>query len=93
MGPEGLGATAGLIPGTEQEYLGRSPAERGQGRGIIQGNGDDGGNLESLPWQVHWQQGGRGHIADQEGAGVGGVGENTIEDLPQASAFCLRRTV
>ena len=38
----GLGGTKGVLPATDQEYLGHSPAERGQVRGTIQVHGDEG---------------------------------------------------
>ena len=53
--PSGPGATTGIVLRTNQEYLGRNPAESGQGRGIIQCNGYDGGHWEPLHWWVDRQ--------------------------------------
>ena len=91
-GPAGPGDTAGLLPGTDKEYLGRSPAERGQGIGIIQRNEDGSSHWEPLPWRIHWRQGGLGHMAGREGAGMGIVGKDTVGSLPQAPAVRLCRS-
>ena len=87
----GPGATAGLLPGTDQEYLVCSPSERVQGRGIIQGNGDDGGHQELLPWRFYWPQRGWGQMYVWEGAGVGEDSGDTVGGLLKAPIVCLRR--
>ena len=49
-----MGAPAGILPGTDQENLGRSPVEFDQSQGILPWYGNDGGNRKPLPVKIHW---------------------------------------
>ena len=92
QGAEDQGATAGLLPGSNQEYLGRSPAECVQSRGILPGNGGDGGHWEFLPWLIHHRPGGNGHLDRREGAGIGRVDDYIVGCVPQVPAVQLHCT-
>ena len=50
-GPAGEGSTEGLLPGTNQEYLFRGPAERGKGRGVLPLHGYEDWDWEQVPWE------------------------------------------
>ena len=82
----------GILPGTNQECLGRSPVEHGQIRVIIPGNGYDSGHWESLPWKLHQWTGGRDHLVGREGVGARRVVKETVGGVPQAPTVCLLLT-
>ena len=92
LGPAGKGGTAGLLPVTDQEYLGRCCAECYKGGGMLPWYGDEVRQKESLTWGFCQRQGGRGQLAGGEGTGVDRVGENTVGGCSQATAFRLCRT-
>ena len=72
--PAGEGATAGLLPGTNLEYLGCGPAERGKGKGFLPRNEYKYPYMESVPWGFCRRQGSRGQLVGGEGSGLDGVG-------------------
>ena len=57
-GPAGEEATAGVLPGTDQECLGRGPVERGKVVGVHPWHGDEGRHWELLHWGFCQRQGG-----------------------------------
>ena len=87
--PTVQGGTAGLIPRAEQDYLSLSPAECGQSRGVLLGNGLESGHGGLLPWRVHQRLGGRDNLVDWEGARVERIGEEDITGIPQAPVVRL----
>ena len=82
----------GLLPGSNQEYLGRIPVEHGQRRGISLGNGFESGQGEWLLWSFHRQPGGRDNLVGREGARVDRVSKEAIRGGPQEPKVCLQRT-
>ena len=53
-GPPGEGDTVELLTGTDQEHIGRSPAEHWQIRSLLLRHGTEGGHRKPLPWGLHW---------------------------------------
>ena len=90
--PEGKGDTAGIIPGTDQEYIGHGLAERGRDGVFLTRHGDEYRYWESVPWGYRQRQGSRGQLADGESTGVDGDGENPAGGRPKSPAVRLCRT-
>ena len=76
-----------------QEYLGRGPAEREKGGGVLPWHWDDDCYRELVPWRFRRRQGGQGQLVGGEVSGVDGVDENHVGGCPQAPAVRSRRTV
>ena len=51
---DGEGASAGLLPRSDQEHLGRICAECPEGGGLIQGYGSECGHRKPLPRRICW---------------------------------------
>ena len=52
-GPTGEGASAGRLPGSNQDHIGCSLVERCQSGGFLSRDGVEGGHRKTLPWRHH----------------------------------------
>ena len=91
-GPAGKGPAKGILPISDQDYLGRGTKEFIPGGGVLPRNRNNGSDGESISWGVHRGCRGGEELAGRESRGMSGVRGNPSGGILQAPAVCLCRT-
>ena len=61
------GATEGILPGPDQDYIGSGPEECAKGRGVLLRYGCDDSHSEPVAWSFCWRRRDGVNLAGGEG--------------------------
>ena len=92
LGPSGERTGPRLLPGSNQEHLGRGLGERSPGRGTLSGARDPGDDRTQVPGGLHLGRRGGKEMAEGKYQRVDGVRDYPCLGRPKAPAVFLRRT-
>ena len=53
----------GILPGADQDYLGRGSEECSESRGVLPEDGSEDRDREPVPWGFRWRRSGVGDLA------------------------------
>ena len=88
----GSGTGPGILPGSDQEYLGHDPRERRLGRRTFTRDGNPGCDGPLLSRGIYRGRVGGASVVGEEGGGMDSVNLHIGRGCPKASAVCICRT-